>query len=51
MLKLIVSDDIPQPVEARKHLANQEPAPDFSSQAGLSALRRGTFLAGLGRRS
>lgn len=44
MLKLIVSEDVPKPIEARAHVSNQEPAV-ISSQAGLSALRRGAALA------
>lgn len=44
MLKLIVSEDVPKPVEARNHVANQEPA-TISSQAGLSTLRRGAAIA------
>lgn len=45
MLKLMVSDDVPRPIEAKAHVANQHPLPDFSSQAGLAALRRGAALA------
>lgn len=48
MLKLIVSADVPKPVEARKHVTTR-PTPGVSSQAGLAALRRGAFIAGLGR--
>lgn len=45
MLKLIVSADVPKPIEARRHVANQQPVAAISSQAGLASLRRGAALS------
>lgn len=45
MLALIVSADVPKPVEARRHVANQQPLAVISSQAGLASLRRGAALS------
>ncbi|WP_350351920.1 hypothetical protein ABS642_00970 [Microbacterium sp. A8/3-1] len=45
MLKLIVSADVPKPIEARRHVANQQPVAAISSQAGLASLRRGAAIS------